>query len=92
MEIIAKIVGPLHPCVTVPMLSLASTLRHLGLFEKAEQLALEALQIREKEFGEDSVEVGKSLLLAFKSNLMINRFKLLNSKNHSIVSRVRNGS
>ena len=72
MEIFAKVKGPQHKAITIPMLPLAVTLHHLGRYEEAEKLALEALQIRENAFGKDSGHAGKPLLLAFKSGNGVN--------------------
>uniref|UniRef100_A0A2P2J5C7 MalT-like TPR region domain-containing protein n=3 Tax=Rhizophora mucronata TaxID=61149 RepID=A0A2P2J5C7_RHIMU len=61
LEIMLRTVGPDDQSITFPMLHLAVTLYHLGVDEEAEQLALEALCIRENAFGKDSLPVGEAL-------------------------------
>lgn len=60
LQIMGKTAGPDEQAVSFPMLHLAVTLYHLKRDEEAEQVALEALRIRQKAFGEDSLPVGKS--------------------------------
>ena len=60
LQIMAKTVRSDDQAMTFPMLHLAVTLYHLRRDEEAEQLALEALNIRENAFGKDSLPVGKS--------------------------------
>ncbi|KAL5719043.1 hypothetical protein ACHQM5_011877 [Ranunculus cassubicifolius] len=49
------------PSISVPMLSLAITLYHLKRDIEAEHFALEALKIRERAFGENSLLVAEAL-------------------------------
>ena len=58
LKIMTKKMGNDDPSITFPMLHLAVTLYHLKQDEEAEQFALEALHLREKAFGEDSLPVG----------------------------------
>lgn len=59
LDIMTTTVGPDDQSITFPMLHLAVTLYSLNRDEEAEQLALEALSLREKAFGKDSLPVGK---------------------------------
>ncbi|RYR41588.1 hypothetical protein Ahy_A08g037994 [Arachis hypogaea] len=61
LEIMIKQKGSDDQFVSFPMLQLAVTLHHLKQDEEAEKLALDALRIREKAFGEDSLPVGEAL-------------------------------
>lgn len=67
LEIMTKTVRSDDPSITFPMLHLAVNLYHLRRDEEAEELAMKALQIREKAFGKDSLPVGKKLLLSRQS-------------------------
>lgn len=64
LQIIMKAVPPDDPRITFLMLHLAVTLYNLCRDEEAERLALDALHIREKSFGKESLPVGKSLKYA----------------------------
>lgn len=59
LKIMINNVGADDQSITFPMMNLAVILYHLKQDEEAEQFALEALHIREKAFGEDSLPVGK---------------------------------
>lgn len=59
MRIMSKTVAPNDQSITVPMLHLAIVLYHLKKDEEAEDLALEAVRIREDAFGEESLPVGE---------------------------------
>lgn len=59
LRIMIKKMGTDDQSITFPMLHLAVTLYHLKQDEEAEKFALEALRIRKKAFGEDSLPVGK---------------------------------
>ncbi|CAI0452487.1 unnamed protein product [Linum tenue] len=57
--------------ITFPMLQLAVTLYHLRRDDEAEKVALEALHIRQKAFGKDSIPAGEALdcLVSIQSRL-----------------------
>lgn len=59
LEIMTKNVGPDDQSISFPMLHLGVTLYHLNQDEEAEKFVLEAVRIREKAFGKDSLPVGK---------------------------------
>ncbi|CAN0922611.1 nphp3 [Linum grandiflorum] len=59
LEIKRRNGNPEDASITFPMLQLAVTLCHLKRDEEAEQLALDALHIRQKAFGNDSVPAGE---------------------------------
>lgn len=59
LDIMTRTSRPDDPSVSFPMLHLAVTLYHLKRDEEAVELAKDALLIREKAFGEDSLPVGK---------------------------------
>ncbi|KAL8049429.1 hypothetical protein ABFX02_06G020100 [Erythranthe guttata] len=61
LQIMMKTVPPDDPSITFPMLNLAVTLYNLHRDEEAERLALDALSIREKAFGKESLPVGEAL-------------------------------
>lgn len=61
LQVMMKTVEPDDQSISFPMLHLAVTLYHLKREEEAEPLALEALRIREKAFGKDSLPVGEAL-------------------------------
>ncbi|KAF4380368.1 hypothetical protein F8388_024661 [Cannabis sativa] len=61
IQIMSKTVSSNDQSITFPMLHLAVALYHLQRDEEAEQLALEALDIREKAFGKDSIPVAEAL-------------------------------
>lgn len=62
LQIVMKAVPPDDPSITFPMLHLAVTLYNLHRDEEAERLALDALCIREKAFGKESLPVGKPIV------------------------------
>ncbi|KAJ4726683.1 Nephrocystin-3 [Melia azedarach] len=61
LEIMTKNVGPDDQSISFPMLHLGVTLYHLNQDEEAEKFVLEAVRIREKAFGKDSLPVGEAL-------------------------------
>ncbi|XVF53372.1 hypothetical protein PTKIN_Ptkin05aG0094100 [Pterospermum kingtungense] len=79
LDIIKMSEGPDNPSVTFPMLHLAVTLYHLKRDEEAEQIALEALHIRERAFGNDSLPVGEALdcLVSIQTRLGKDEVELL---------------
>ncbi|CDP05043.1 unnamed protein product [Coffea canephora] len=61
LQIMMKTVPPDDQSITFPMLHLAVVLYNLNQDEEAEKFALNALHIREKAFGEESLPVGEAL-------------------------------
>ncbi|CAH9069989.1 unnamed protein product [Cuscuta europaea] len=61
LQIMLKALPPDDQAVSFPLLHLAITLYNLNQVEEAEKYALEALHIREKAFGKDSLPVGEAL-------------------------------
>ena len=62
LQIMMKTVPPDDQSITFPMLHLAVVLYNLNRDEEAENFALNALLIREKAFGEESLPVGELCL------------------------------
>ena len=48
-----RVLGTEHPATLISMVNLALTYRHLGKLNEAEELEIEALEIREKILGLD---------------------------------------
>lgn len=61
LDVMTRTLRPDDPSISFPTLHLAVTLYHLKRDEEAEDLAKDALLIREKAFGEDSLPVGEAL-------------------------------
>ncbi|XP_051138013.1 uncharacterized protein LOC127256193 [Andrographis paniculata] len=61
LQIMMKAAPPDDPSITFPMLHLAVALYNLHRDEEAKKLALDALLIREKAFGKESLPVGEAL-------------------------------
>lgn len=62
LQIMMRAVPPDDQSITFPMLHLAVTLYNLNRDEEAEKFALNALHIRERSFGAESLPVGKLCL------------------------------
>ncbi|CAN1175500.1 Nphp3 [Linum perenne] len=71
LEIKRRNGNPEDPSITFPMLQLAVTLYQLKRDEEAEQLALDALHIRQKAFGNNSMPAGEAMdcLVCIQSRL-----------------------
>ncbi|KAG9447847.1 hypothetical protein H6P81_013975 [Aristolochia fimbriata] len=79
LQIMSKTAEPDDHSISVPMLHLAVALYHLHQDEEAERLALEAVRIREKTYGNLSLAVGEALdcLVSIQSRLGRDDDKLL---------------
>ncbi|KAI4330968.1 hypothetical protein MLD38_029204 [Melastoma candidum] len=79
LNILTAKVGPEDPYISFPMLNLSVVLYHLERDLEAEKLATEALHIRERAFGKDSVPVGEALdcLISIETRLGEGDEKLL---------------
>lgn len=77
LEIMIKQKGTDDQSISFPMLHLAVTLYHLKQDEEAEKFALEALRIRQKAFGEDSLPVGKFSRPLLKNTVRHKFYKMI---------------
>ena len=68
LQLLSKTLKPRHQAFTTPMLHLAVVLYNLRRDEEAENLATEALSIRESTFSCDSLPVGEQLISILLEN------------------------